>query len=226
MRRSSVFISLLFALAMASSIAAADKPAASSKAAPASASTARKLREVVYFCERFNGRLCLCRIDGDGQNRAYYSSSHFSFLPSPLGQDPEDDWSPCPSPDGALVAFFSNRGGKVNLWIMDADGNSLKAVTESDTDISSLGDISRWHIGFSPDSTRLAFISHDQMWVYTLADEALISVNGDHPVHSLAWARDGKSLAYVRGRSLCVAGLNGGSSSTLVEDRVDGPGLA
>ena len=223
MRRSSGSISLLIALTLAAGLAAADKPIAS---VPALASTARKLHEVVYFCERLNGRLNLCRIDADGQNRAYYSSSHFAFLPSPLGQDPEDDWSPCPSPDGAMVAFFSNRGGKANLWVMDADGNSLKAITQSDTDISSMSDLSRWHISFSPDSQRLAFISHDQLWVYTLADEALISVNAEHPVRSLAWSRDGRSLAYVRGRSLCVAKLNSGSSSTLVDDRVDGLGLA
>ena len=226
MRRSSGSTSLLIGLALAASVAAADKTIAGPASTPSASSPARKLREVVYFCERLNGRLALCRIDADGQNRAYFSSSHFAFLPSPLGQDPEDDWSPCPSPDGSMVAFYSNRGGKANLWVMDAEGNSLKAVTESDTDISALGDLSRWHIGFSPDSKRLAFISHDQLWVYTLADEALISLNADHPVRSLAWSRDGKSLAYVRGRSLCVAGLNGGSSSTLVEDRVDGPGLA
>jgi hypothetical protein len=223
MRRSLSPISLFFALALALSLAAADKPAP----APASAAApALKLREVVYYCERLNGRLTLCRIDADGQNRAYFSASHFAFLPSPQGQDPEDDWSPCPSPDGTLVAFFSNRGGKVNLWVMGSDGNSLKAVTDSDADICSMSDLSRWRIGFSPDSKRLAFISHDQLWVYTLADEALISLNADHPVRSLAWSRDGKSLAYVRGRSLCVANLNGGAASVLVEDRVDGPGLA
>jgi Tol biopolymer transport system component len=228
------------ALTLAASLAAgeADKTPASDRETPTATSLSAtpipakvevKLpaisKEVIYFCERLNGRLAICRIDADGQNRAYFSSSHFAFLPSPQGQDPEDDWSPCPSPDGSLVAFFSNRSGQNNLWIMDANGNSLKAVTHSDTDITSMDDLSRWTIGFSPDSKRLAFIGHAQLWAYTLSDETLNSLNADRPVRSLAWSRDGKSLAYVRGRSLCVDRLNG-ATTVLVQDRIDGMGLA
>lgn len=36
------------------------------------------------------------------------------------------------SPDGEQIAFISDRGGQQNLWIMDSDGSSPRAVFEED----------------------------------------------------------------------------------------------
>ncbi|WP_114953527.1 amidohydrolase family protein [Sphingosinicella terrae] len=40
------------------------------------------------------------------------------------------DMQPRFSPDGRLIAFTSDRGGGDNIWVMDADGSSPRAITE------------------------------------------------------------------------------------------------
>ncbi|MCA1767190.1 MAG: amidohydrolase, partial [Idiomarina sp.] len=37
---------------------------------------------------------------------------------------------PVYSPDGRYIAFTSDQGGGDNIWVMDADGNNARAVTE------------------------------------------------------------------------------------------------
>jgi Tol biopolymer transport system component len=38
------------------------------------------------------------------------------------------NYQPAVSPDGRSVAFVSDRGGQLNLWVMDADGSNPRAV--------------------------------------------------------------------------------------------------
>ena len=50
-----------------------------------------------------------------------------------LTKDPAMDRMPTWSPDGTRVAFYSNRGGGYNVWVVNADGSSLKQLTASPT---------------------------------------------------------------------------------------------
>ncbi|HXI04035.1 MAG TPA: amidohydrolase family protein [Candidatus Saccharimonadales bacterium] len=49
---------------------------------------------------------------------------------SPLTHEIAWDIQPRYSPDGKKIAFISDRGGASNLWVMDADGKNMRAVTE------------------------------------------------------------------------------------------------
>ena len=39
------------------------------------------------------------------------------------------DTRPCWSPDGSKIMFVSNRGGKLQLWVMNKDGSNPKQLT-------------------------------------------------------------------------------------------------
>ncbi|MBX2801951.1 MAG: amidohydrolase family protein [Myxococcales bacterium] len=47
-----------------------------------------------------------------------------------LTEGPAWDVQPTFSPDGARIAFVSDRGGNENIWIMEADGSSPEAFTD------------------------------------------------------------------------------------------------
>ncbi len=53
------------------------------------------------------------------------------------------------SPDGKRIAFYSNRGGKYDLWTLSIDGGNLERVT-------ALSDRPAYHPVWAPDGKRLA----------------------------------------------------------------------
>jgi Tol biopolymer transport system component len=56
-------------------------------------------------------------MDADGRNQRQ------------LTNDPADDRRPVWSPDGAWIAFDSDRAGSRDVWIMDTDGGNLRQLT-------------------------------------------------------------------------------------------------
>mgnify|MGYP006270892699 CR=1 FL=1 len=70
--------------------------------------------------------------DGSGQTR--------------LTDDPADDYYPSWSPDGARIAFTSERNGQAEIYAMNADGSGLKNLTNNPA-----GD---WWPSWSPAGTR------------------------------------------------------------------------
>ncbi len=68
-----------------------------------------------------------------------------------LTNDPTFDDGPAWSPDGAKIAFVSNRGGAYDLYLMNAGGT---AVTQLTHDQATEG-----RPAWSPDGTRIAFAS-------------------------------------------------------------------
>src|SRR5262249_18880000 len=47
-----------------------------------------------------------------------------------LTSGPAFDYAPRVSPDGKTIVFCSDRGGNMNLWLMDADGVNPRPLTE------------------------------------------------------------------------------------------------
>jgi WD40 repeat protein len=198
--------------------------AAGPSAAAKPASPTAKLREVIYFSSREQGRLCLGRLNADGTGKAFLSQERQSFVAFPP-REKGDDWSPCLSPDGKNLAFYSDRDGAANLWIMAPDGYDQRPLTREDTDIIPMRPRVHSTLAFSPDSRKLAYLRGGDVWIYDFNTQLQTSLTQDHGVEALAWSPDGKSMAFVRNDSLFVTRLGSPLVQLLASNSVGWPAL-
>ncbi|NKB72518.1 MAG: hypothetical protein GKR89_36035 [Candidatus Latescibacteria bacterium] len=102
------------------------------------------------------------------------------------------------SPDGRQLAFVSNRGGTLSIFIMNQDGTNLRLLTENPAEIGTPS--------WSPDGRRLAFTSAgpDNQEIYLIDADGSNLINWtNHQAndHSPAWSPTGSQLAFVSNRS-------------------------
>src|SRR5437867_2127924 len=71
--------------------------------------------------------------------------------PIRLTNNPGNDRLPSCSPDGTRIAFTSNRDGKDEIYVIQADGSNVKRLTFNSSD--------DWGAVWSPDGSKLAFMS-------------------------------------------------------------------
>ncbi len=122
-------------------------------------------------------------------------------------RDAWNDSDPQWSPDGARVAFVSDRTGKAfdeghntDVWVIDAKGGPLTKISDHAT-----GDNSpRW----SPDGRTIAFLSavpektHPKIWLApsTGGSPSKLAADGvDLIPTALRWSNDGKALYFETG---------------------------
>jgi Tol biopolymer transport system component len=114
-----------------------------------------------------------------------------------LTTDPATDFDPTWSPDGAHLAFRSQRDGNDEIYVMNADGTCQTNLTKSLE-----GD---WSPAWSPDGKRIAFARFFDSNAFTdiavmNADgsglQRLTTYGGEYPV----WSPDGTRIAFGSAR--------------------------
>jgi Tol biopolymer transport system component len=114
-----------------------------------------------------------------------------------LTDDVYTDRIPVWSPDGKLLAFHSNRGGKVDIWTIHPDGSGLRQVTDTPH-----GSIT--HAVWSPDGKRLAYslqngtpfvIETDKPWSSQTPQALPPLSDPDTWFEASSWSPDGRRLA-------------------------------
>lgn len=76
--------------------------------------------------------------------------------PFPLTEEKSSISSPRLSPDGKKIAFFSSKGEKLGLWVMNSDGTNKKRLTELERSNAYLG-MRGNELCWSPDGKKIAY---------------------------------------------------------------------
>jgi tricorn protease len=100
---------------------------------------------------------------------------------------------PAWSPDGARVAFLSDRTGEEELYVTAQDGSGVAEP------LTSGGKVRRYRPLWSPAGTHIAFSDKDgRLWAVQVATRELLEVAKDRggSVGDYAWSADGAHLAF------------------------------
>ena len=145
------------------------------------------------------------QISADGQRLIFasYGSRETIMVAGPRGENPQEltdgagrDRAPRWSPDGKAVVFYSNRGGRWDVWRIAADGSGLRQSTHSAGPT--------WFPSWSPDGRRISyFVAGAGSYFLDLsaAGEPGQPAPIGHLDPSLVvwdWSPDGRSLSMLR----------------------------
>jgi Tol biopolymer transport system component len=138
---------------------------------------------------------------------------------SVLVDDHAANYHPSLSPDGAWLAYDSDRDGTRGVYVAHADGTNPKRVSGE-----GYAAVPRW----SPDGRRLSFIRAERqrprtwnVWVLD-RDTGEISQVSRHRVGqawSASWFPDGEHVAYSVEDRLVIAGVQSGTTRVLRSPR-------
>ena len=108
--------------------------------------------------------------------------------------------TPAWSPDGKLVAYWSDRPGEYELTVRNADGSGEERT------VTKFGSGFRYRIFWSPDSTRVVFADQAMninlcdvaTGAVTKIDKGLYMFEGDLEAFTASWSADSRWVAYGR----------------------------
>jgi Tol biopolymer transport system component/DNA-binding winged helix-turn-helix (wHTH) protein len=104
-----------------------------------------------------------------------------------------NDYAPEISPDGRKIAFWSERSGKGEIWICNADGSNLAQLTSWGEEVNS-------RFPWSPDSTRLVFSAniqdHSEVYVMNTSGGNPRRITFTHYAANPSWSTDGQWILF------------------------------
>ena len=141
--------------------------------------------KIAFATNRGGGNLEIYTMnsDGSGLTRLTNNSAH--------------DWWPAWSPDGAKIAFTTQRNGNDDIYVMNADGSAQTRLTTSQADDS--------RPAWSPDGAKIAFKStrdgNTEIYVMNADGSGQTRLTTDPSIDfEPSWSPDGSKIAFVSNR--------------------------
>ncbi len=101
------------------------------------------------------------------------------------------------SPDGARIAFVSDRNGAVDLFVMNADGSDVQALNIG---IENMGGRNDW----SPDGNWLAFYAGErqnhQIYLVSVTSDEVRQITDRHDNLAPSFSPDGQWITFASWR--------------------------
>ncbi len=158
------------------------------------------------------------------KNYEIYAMNADGSQPINLSRDPGHDADPAWSPDGKKIAFASRRGRYkgFRLFVMDADGRNVRAVSPTDNPRGYV------YPAWSPDGKKIAYGGpcKDAIEIFVCnadgsGNRQLTQMGGMSGL--AAWSRDGKRIVFEHSKkgaqigSLCIVDADGGDPKVLLK---------
>jgi tricorn protease len=105
------------------------------------------------------------------------------------------EFAPAWSPDGRSVAYLSDRSGEYEIYVRPSDGTGAERRVSTD------GDIWRYPVVWSPDSTMLAYGDRKQRLRYVnvaTGQTTDVDRSTHNDITSYSWAPDSRWIAYTK----------------------------
>jgi Tol biopolymer transport system component len=106
------------------------------------------------------------------------------------------NWCPAVSPDGSKIAFYSNRSGFTNLWVMNSDGSNQDQLTEDTEDIARIDLVNRGQIIWDKEGESLYFLKKGELWKAFADGESPTVLTGTHDITMFKISPNGNRVVY------------------------------
>jgi serine/threonine protein kinase len=140
---------------------------------------------LAYVLQNLDANIWRLPLDINGDKNPHPPEKLFASI--------REEIDPAYSPDGKSIAFVSNRSGRWNLWLGNADGTGLREFEAQS--------LLPFHPAWSPDSREIAFDSSasgkGEIWLVDASGgrpRRLVAMPGGAQVPS--WSRDGKRILF------------------------------
>jgi Tol biopolymer transport system component len=162
-----------------------------------------------------NPEIYAMNADGSGQTRLT-DSPFLDYLP---------DWSP----DGARIAFGTNRddplnGNNIEIYTMDPQGTSLERITHDDCSVDCSGvEVTDTYPRWSPDGDRFALVNYPDrngdIFVMNADGTGKRRLTNDGADDlGPRWSPDGSKIAFFRGGEIYVMNSDGTGEANLTDN--------
>jgi len=110
----------------------------------------------------------------------------------------KNNWCPAISPDGTKIAFYSDRSGFINLWLMNIDGTGQKPLTNDKENITVPDLYNRGQIAWSKNSDTVIFLKKGDIWVVDKTGETPSALTGTHDINMFRLSPEGEKILFSR----------------------------